>query len=130
MATTPTIQYLRLDADNDPIWDPNANLKDIDAATQAISTRLNLFLGEWWEDTSIGLPVMQAILGQLGSNQGLGAMTLLVQQNIAGAPYVTSVANTSLSFVDGMLSIVATAMTQFGIATINVTTASSASLET
>lgn len=113
-ATTATIQYLQLDANNDPIFDPSANLTDAEAVNQAILTRLRLFLGEWWEDVNLGLPVFQSILGQLGSSQGLAAMTLAVQQNIEGGPYVTSVDNVEVTFENGVLSITASAFTQFG----------------
>lgn len=119
MATTPTIQYLQLDAQNDPIFDPGANLIDGKAVAQAILTRLRLLLGEWWENTAIGLPMFQLILGQLGSAKGLSAMTLAVQQNIEGAPFVTSVTDVSVLFNDGALHITAKAYTQFGPVAIN-----------
>lgn len=119
MVSTPTIQYLQLDPQYDPIFDPNASLTDTDAVAQAILTRLKLFLGEWWENVTIGLPVFQSILGQLGSNQGLAAMTLAVQQNIEGGPYVTSVTDIKVSFDDMALSITAKAYTQFGPIAIN-----------
>lgn len=119
MATTPTIQYLQLDTQYDPIFDPTANLANSYAVNQAILTRLRLFLGEWWENIALGLPMFQVILGQLGSAQGLSAMTLAVQQNIEGAPYVTSVDNVTVAFSDGVLSITATAYTQFGPVAIN-----------
>jgi len=108
-----TIQYLQLDASYDPILDPTANLTDADAVNQAILTRLNLFLGEWWEDLTLGLPVFQSILGQLGSPQGLAAMQLSVQQVITGTPYVTS-ASTAVNFENGRLSLSYTAETAFG----------------
>lgn len=123
MATTPTIQYLQLDAQHDPVFDPTASLTDTNAVAQAILTRLQLFLGEWWEDTGLGLPVFQLILGQLGSNQGLAAMTLAVQQNIEGAPFVTSVSGIRVLFVDGVLSIKANAYTQFGPVAISMSPA-------
>lgn len=119
MATTPTIQYLQLDSTNDPVFDPSANLTDLKAVTQAILTRLRLFLGEWWENTNIGLPVFQKILGQLGTTQGLKAMSLTVQQNIEGGPFVTSVKDVIVTFTKGILRIQATAVTQFGDVTID-----------
>lgn len=114
MSTAPTIQYLQLDSTYDPIFDPTSNFVDTYAVNQAIMTRLRLFLGEWWENLALGLPMFQAILGQLGSQQGLTAMALAVQQNIEGAPYVTNVTNVAVKFQDGILSITATAQTQFG----------------
>lgn len=119
MATAPIIQYLQLDPDYDPVLDPSANLTDIYAVTQAILTRLKLFLGEWWENLKIGLPVFQSILGQLASAQGLSAMTLAVQQNIEGGPYVTGVSNISVTFTNGRLNIQAVAQTIFGVTTID-----------
>lgn len=119
MASTPTIQYLQLDKNYDPIFDAMAALTDAYAVNQAILTRLKLFLGEWWENATLGLPVFQVILGQLGSKQGLAAMTLAVQQNIEGGPYVTNVSDVSVTFTDGRLTITAKAYTQFGPVAIN-----------
>jgi hypothetical protein len=130
MATTPTIQYLQLDASYDPIFDSGASLTDLDAVNQAILTRLKLFLGEWWENLSIGLPMFQSILGQLASPQGVAAMTLAIQQNIQGAPYVTSAADVSVAFAAGRLSVTGVAQTQFGPVTVNTSPALGASLTT
>lgn len=126
MANASTIQYLQLDPSNDPVFDPTANLTDTDAVAQAILTRLRLFLGEWWENLTIGLPVFQSILGQLSSPQGLAAMTLAVQQNIEGAPYVTAVNSVNVGFQGGRLSITAVAQTQFGPVAISTAPALSA----
>jgi hypothetical protein len=110
-----TIQYLQLDAGYDPIMDPTACLTDAAAVAQAIQTRLNLFLGEWWADLTLGLPVFQSMLGQLGSPQGLAAMQLAIQQTIQGTPFVTSVTNTAVSFKSGQLAVVYTVQTAFGV---------------
>jgi hypothetical protein len=114
MPTAPTIQYLQLDPQYDPIFDSSANLTDAFAVNQAILTRLKLLLGEWWENTNLGLPLFQVILGQLGTQRGLAAMTLAVQQNIEGGPYVTGTSDISVTFTQGVLSITAKAYTQFG----------------
>lgn len=111
---TATVQYLQLDANYDPIFDASSNLTDTAAVNQAIMTRLRLFLGEWWENLALGLPMFQSILGVLGSPQGLAAVQLLIQQNIAGTPFVTSVLDVSLSFVAGQVLVVYSAQTQFG----------------
>jgi len=116
MATAPTLLYLQLDAAYDPIFDVTASLTNLDAVTQAIQTRLNLWLGEWWERLNDGLPVFQQMLGQLGSAQGLAAMELSIQQRIQDTPYVTS-ASVSASFTNGVLKVNYTATTQFGTVT-------------
>jgi hypothetical protein len=118
----PTVQYLRLDSYGDPIFDPNANLTDAGAVMQIIQTRLNLFLSEWWEDLTLGLPVFQAMLGQLGSARNLDTARLAVQQNIAGSLYVSSVSNVAVAFTSGALSITATAQTIFGTIAVSAST--------
>jgi hypothetical protein len=115
MANAPVIQYLQLDADYDPSFDTLTVLSDLDAVSQAILTRLKLFLGEWWENLSIGLPVFQLMLGQLGTAQGLAAMELAIQQNIAGGPYVNEVLAVTATFENGQLSVTYAARTDFGI---------------
>ena|SRR5271170_7828064 len=119
MASAPTIQYLALDSNNDPIFDPTFNLSDTQAVAQAILTRLNLFLGEWWEDLSLGLPVFQSMLGKLGSIQAIKADQLAVQQNVSGAPYVTAVGAISVTFIDGQFKFTAVATTIFGVVTVS-----------
>ena len=114
MASAPTIQYLQLDGYYDPSFDMSSVLTDAVAVAQSIQTRLNLFLGEWWEDLTLGLPVFQSMLGQLGSPQGQAAMQLAVQQVIQGTPYVTSVVSTSITFENGQLGVQYTVQTAFG----------------
>lgn len=117
--STPALNYLRLDADNDPIFDTQAQLSGTFAVQQAVLTRLRLFLGEWWEDTSLGLPVFQTILGQLGSARGQTAMSDAIRTQIEGVPYVTNVLNIQTAFTDGKFSFTATITTAFGVVTVS-----------
>ena len=118
----PSITYLLLDAGYDPVFDPNAVLTDLDAVRQVILTRLSLFLGQWWENLKLGLPVFQSILGQLASPSGIAAMQALIQQNILGTPYVTGVTNVSVNFTAGKLSYITTVQTAFGTVITNGST--------
>jgi hypothetical protein len=111
--------YLALGPNNDVIWDIGAQLTGANAVAQAILTRLNLFLGEWWENLNIGLPVFQQMIGQLGSQAGLNAMRLAVQQVVAGTPYVTSAVVTQAGFTSGKLSFTVSAQTAFGLVTVS-----------
>jgi hypothetical protein len=114
-----TISYLQLDTDYDPVFANGTALIDAQAVSQAILTRLKLFLGEWWENLNLGLPAFQKILGQLGSQRGISAMQLAIQQVITGTPYVTGVSNVVVSFVGGKLTYKATAQTVFGAVTVS-----------
>lgn len=113
------ISYLALDAGYDPIFDPAQSLTNAAAVSQVILTSLKLFLGEWWEDFNIGLPVFQKILGQLGSDKGQKAIKLVIQQHIEKTPYVTVVKDVAYDFVDGQFSFTATAETVFGTVTVS-----------
>ena len=113
-----TISYLQLDAQNDPIFADNTSLTDAAAVEQAVLTRLNLFLGEWWENLNLGLSVFQVILGQLASQRGQAVMQLAIRQNIQGAPYVTSVGKVTTSFVNGQFKFSAVYTTAFGTSTV------------
>jgi hypothetical protein len=128
--STPVIQYLRLDAYNDPIFDPTANLTNADAVAQAMLTRLRLFYGEWWESVTTGLPVFQSMLGQLGSTTRQAAMQLAVKQRIEGTPYVTSATGIAVSFVDGKFTFKADAATYFGPVAVATVPGLSAALDT
>jgi len=63
------------------------------AVAQAVKTGLLLLRGEWWEDTSVGLPLFQGVLAQRGTPQSLQTMDPLIQQQIAGTEGVASVQN-------------------------------------
>lgn len=130
MSTVPSISYLALDAQNDPIFADGTSLTGVDAVAQAILTRLRLFYGEWWENLNIGLPVLQLMLGKLGSQRGLNAMALAIQNNVQGAPYVIGTVNASVGFTDGQLNYVVTAETIFGPVTVSNLPGQNASLNT
>ena len=114
-----TISYLQLDASNDPIFADGTSLTDAAAVQQAVLTRLNLFLGEWWENLNLGLPVFQVILGHLASPRGQAAMQLAIRQNIEGAPYVISVTKVETAFINGAFKFSAVYTTSFGTASIS-----------
>ena len=127
---TPSLSYLMLDSGYDPVFADGTSLTGTQAVAQAIMTRLKLFFGEWWENLALGLPVFQSMLGQLGSQRGLAAINLAVQQNILGTPYVTGVVDVTTSFPNGQFRFTATATTAFGQVTVSNVPGAGASLET
>jgi hypothetical protein len=95
----PTVVYRRLSSEYEPVYGQGQNdfVADIYAVAQAIQTRLNLWLGEWWADLNDGLPMLQGILGVMGAGQGNYA-ELLIQERILGTPYVGSLSNVSSTY--------------------------------
>lgn len=128
MATAPTITYLLLDSQYDPVFDPTVALVDAQAVRQAILTRLRLFLGEWWANINLGLPVFQSMLGKLGSTRVQAAISLAIQRQIEGVPYVSSVTNIQTNFANGRFTFSATAQTAFGPVTVTNVPALASSL--
>ncbi len=88
--------YRRLDSNNDYSFGRGRAdfLSGVDAVGQAIVTRLKLLEGEWWEDTSDGLPLWQSILGQRTAK---AAIDRIITSRILGTPNVTAISNFSSS---------------------------------
>ena len=117
-----TILYLRLDAANDPVFDPNVALEDLQAVDQAIKTGLLLFEGEWFEDANVGLPLFQQILGVVkrSGNQDLATLAIIAQ--ISKTPFVSGVINAQSQVSPNRnLNFSATAQTVFGTTPVNFT---------
>lgn len=126
--SSPTVTYLLLDADYDPVFDPQVELTDAAAVQQNILTALRLFEGEWWEDLNLGLPLFQSILGALGSQRGQAAINTAIITRIRQVPYVLNVLKVASAFVNGVFSFTATVQTSFGVVVVSTAPASSASL--
>ena len=126
MATS--LVYLALDAENDTVFANAYALTGLQAVEQAILTRLNLFLGEWFENLNLGLPVFQVMLSQLGSARTLQAAQQAVAANILTlSPYVTAVSSASVTLTQfNQLVIQVSAQTVFGIANVTIAPGASA----
>ena len=71
-------------------------LSDSDAVGQVILTRLKLLLGEWWEDTTQGLPLWESMLGAVGTKKEM--IDRIIQSNILGTIGVTGISFLNTSF--------------------------------
>jgi hypothetical protein len=95
-----TITYRKLDENGDPLQgNGQANfVSDIDAVAQAISTRLKLLAGEWWESLNDGTQLFQSMLGVAGSGKHPETIAFLLTQRILASPYVTGVSNVQTGY--------------------------------
>ena len=110
--------YRRLDTNGDMTFgmsSGNFYKNQPEAVGQAVLTALKLFQGEWFIDTSAGVPYNTKILG-FGN---VPFYDLIIQETIFSVPGVKSISNYS-SFIDANrnLTINATINTIYGIATI------------
>jgi hypothetical protein len=66
-----------------------------ECVAQAVQTRLLLYLGEWFLDTTDGTPWFQNIVGKQYNNNN---PDVYVKQRILGTPNVTSILSFNSSF--------------------------------
>lgn len=94
-----TILYRQLSATGDyQLGNMHVFLRDSAAVAQAIQTNLKLLYGEWWEDTTNGLPLFQLMIGANGSQASLRAVDVVVQQRILATTGVASISSFTSSF--------------------------------
>ncbi|MDE2403041.1 MAG: hypothetical protein KGL90_15400 [Burkholderiales bacterium] len=89
------------------------------AVAQAVQTRLNLALGEWFIDTTDGMPWSTEVLGKYTAN----TRDSVIKDRILGTPGVVSIDDYSSQF-DGSkrrLSVAASITTAYGAATVETT---------
>ena len=115
------MRYRKLDANGDYVLGSNAFLVNSpETVAQAVRTRLDLWLSEWFVDTKDGTPWNERVLGKRlpGKNPDTA-----IKQRILGTPGVKQITGYSSSF-DGdtrKFSVAATLDTIYGAATIQVT---------
>ena len=83
--------YRKLDSVGDMVYGQGALdfLSGVDAVAQACKTRLQLYTGSFWRDTSDGIAMFQSILGK-GDNELADS---LIQNRISGTQGVIGIVN-------------------------------------
>ena len=92
------MKYRTLDNTGDSTFGSLIFLHEKEAVAQAILTRLKLLHGEWWEETSDGLPLFESILGVYGGEEARNAIDLIISERIQGTKNVTEVVTYESSF--------------------------------
>lgn len=112
------MRYRKLDANGDYTLGSNAfHVNSPDAVAQAVKTRLALWLGEWFIDTTDGTPWNEQILGKRLPTKNPDAA---IKQRILGTQGVTEITSYSSTF-DGntrKLSVTAEINTIYGATTV------------
>jgi hypothetical protein len=115
------MRYRKLDSSGDYTFgQTNEFYGGTNAVAQAIYTNLKLLYGEWWEDTSAGLPLFQQILGRPGTPDDLRAVDLLIQSCINQVPGVINISNFISTCVNRKYSATCTVKTPYGDATMPI----------
>lgn len=116
------MRYRKLDGDGDYTLGTGADfhVDTPEAVAQAVKTRLGLWYGEWFLDTSDGTPWNEQILGKRTRGRNYDAA---IRQRILGTQGVSEISEYSSSF-DGntrALSVQATITTIYGTTQISTT---------
>lgn len=116
--------YRKLDSSGDYVFgSPNAFYYGTSAVAQAVYTSLKLLYGEWFEDTSQGLPLFDQILGRSGLQENIQSIDLIVTDYISQVQDVQSISD-YISTYDSkkrQYSANCTVQTPYGDATIEIT---------
>lgn len=120
-----TYSVRQLGPGNEPVYTNSASdfLVDLDAVQQEIFTSLLLFQGEWWENSQVGTPWFQSILGNAASASALAAMSAALVNVILSVPYVLTATMQSIVFnpATRALAFVCYVTTEFGPLTVSNT---------
>lgn len=111
------MRYRRLDASGDAIFGGGQSsflIDTPDAVEQAISTRLRLLLGEWFADTSQGVPWATEILGK-GTSSTYDAV---LRAQILGTEGVAAMISYNSTLIGRRLTVNALVQTIYGTVTV------------
>lgn len=116
------MRYRKLDADGDYVFGGSANdflVNSPEAVAQAVLTRLRLLEGEWFLDTTAGMPWASAVLGKNTQSTADAAIRACIL-GTAGVTEITAYSS-SIDSSTRKLSVAATITTLYGTTTIQAT---------
>lgn len=112
---------LKLDDNNDLVFENNqlVLVDGADFVKQLLKQRLQTFIGEWFLDTSLGIPYFQEILKK---QVNINAVSNIFKNEILNTPGVIEMETFELDFTEGTrhLSLTFSVRTQTGSITINI----------
>lgn len=95
-------------------------ITDIDEIAQLLKTRLKLYRGEWFLNTSVGVPWLQEVLGKVNTKNGIES---IIKDEILKTPGVRSLESFELDIdtVNRSLTVTFKVNTGSGILDLEVT---------
>jgi hypothetical protein len=105
------VRYRQLDANGDYPLNLPFLYNSPAVVAQAVLTRLRLWQGEWFADTSDGTPYLQNVLGKTAQ----ASPDVYIKQRILETPGVNAIVSYSSTLNGRALSVTATLDTIYGI---------------
>ena len=92
------MKYRALDKNGDFTFGRRLFYTNQEAVAQAISTRLKLLFGEWWENRDDGMPLFEQIVGVYNGDSAREAIDLIISERIQKTENVTRVVSYKSNF--------------------------------
>ena len=94
-------------------------IKGAEAVAQLVRDRLTLFIGEWWENSSVGFWILERFQYSRVSEQNASGLCSEIAGYIRGTPGVLDVVNIQFSILGRKINMSCTVNTEYGTADIN-----------
>ena len=102
-----------------PVLSSGDLLRGAEAVAQLVRDRLTLFIGEWWENSSVGFWILERFQYQRITEQNASGLCSEIAGYIRGTPGVLDVINIQVSVVGRKINMSCTVHTEYGTADIN-----------
>ena len=102
-----------------PVLSSGDLLRGAEAVAQLVRDRLTLFIGEWWENSSVGFWILERFQYQRITEQNASGLCSEIAGYIRGTPGVLDVVNIQVSVAERKINMSCTVHTYYGTADIN-----------
>ena len=102
-----------------PVLSSGDLLRGAEAVAQLVRDRLTLFIGEWWENSSVGFWILERFQYQRITEQNASGLCSEIAGYIRGTPGVLDVVNIQVSVIGRKINMSCTVNTEYGTAGIS-----------
>ena len=118
---TNNLQLRPIDSSGDilPVTSSSSMLKGPEATAQLVQYRLSLLQGEWWENPTIGFPILESMQSSRLTETDASALASMISSYIRETPGVQDVDDVRYAVAGRLLSFSCTVRTKDGTAEVS-----------
>ena len=102
-----------------PVLSSGDLLRGAEGVAQLVRDRLTLYIGEWWENSSVGFWILERFQYQRITEQNASGLCSEIAGYIRGTPGVLDIVNIQVSVIERKINMSCTVNTEYGTADIN-----------
>ena len=102
-----------------PVLSSGDLLRGAEGVAQLVRDRLTLFIGEWWENSSVGFWILERFQYSRVTEQNASGLYSEIAGYIRGTPGVLDIVNIQVSVIERKINMSCTVNTEYGTADIN-----------